>query len=132
MTRHCFTRAILNCVTANQPNQRSGAKPTRSSWKRRSVYRVGPAAQAKRRGGGGGGEGDDHHRKGVEFADAKQFDKAIEEFSKGIEAAPDNPEAYHDRGTAYRAAGVGMDGNCILTPAAPKQVHSPRHSRRHS
>jgi tetratricopeptide (TPR) repeat protein len=63
-----------------------------------------PGVYAKRRGGGGG-DAEEHRRKGVEYADAKQFDKAIEEFSKEVEAAPDNPEAYRDRGTAYRAAG---------------------------
>src|SRR4029434_4568052 len=63
-----------------------------------------PAVNAKKRGGGRG-EAEDHRRKALQFIDAKQFDKAVEEFTKEVEAAPDNPEAYRDRGTAYRAAG---------------------------
>ena len=67
-----------------------------------SALILAPPLNAKKHGGG---DADEHRRKGVEFADAKQFDRAVEEFSKAIEAAPDNPEAYRDRGTAYRAAG---------------------------
>src|SRR5437868_1447626 len=63
-----------------------------------------PSVNAKKHGGGGG-DADEHRRKALQFIDAKQFDKAIEEFNKEVESAPDNPEAYRDRGTAYRAAG---------------------------
>ena len=62
---------------------------------------AGPIAHAKKRGGGGGGEADDHRRKALQFVDAKQFDKAIEEFNKEVEAAPGEPEGYRDRGTAW-------------------------------
>src|SRR5438067_441658 len=67
-----------------------------------SALILSPAVNAKKRGGG---DGDEHRRKALQFVDAKQFDKAVEEFNKEVEAAPDNPEAYRDRGTAYRAAG---------------------------
>src|SRR2546421_1211158 len=65
---------------------------------------AGPIAHAKKHGGDGG-EADDHRRKALQFVDAKQFDKAIEEFNKEVQAAPGEPEAYRDRGNAYRAAG---------------------------
>jgi hypothetical protein len=40
------------------------------------------ASYAKKHGGGG--ETDEHRRKGIEFTEAKQFDKAIEEFNKEV------------------------------------------------
>src|SRR5260370_17751355 len=62
---------------------------------------VAPVAQAKSRGGGGA---DAHRMKGIELANAKQFDQALAEFNKAVQMAPDDPKCYHDRGTAYRAA----------------------------
>src|SRR5437773_56469 len=66
-----------------------------------ALFFAAPVASAKKRGGG---DSDAHRMKGIELANAKQFDQAIAEFNKAVEGAPDDPRCYHDRGTAYRAA----------------------------
>ncbi len=45
----------------------------------------------------------DHTNRGVEYARAKQYDKAIEEFSKAIEAQPKDPKNYVNRAQVYQA-----------------------------
>jgi Tfp pilus assembly protein PilF len=44
-----------------------------------------------------------HTNRGVEYARAKQYDKAIEEFSKAIEAQPKDPKNYVNRAQVYQA-----------------------------
>src|SRR5947209_17503690 len=54
--------------------------------------------------GDSGGAAAGHKAKGIELAQARQYDAAIAEFSAAIAANPKDSGAYHDRGTAYRAA----------------------------
>src|ERR1700757_179368 len=48
---------------------------------------------------GGGGN---HMQRGIELAEQKHFDAAVEEFGKAIKANPKDPRGYANRGTAYR------------------------------
>ncbi|MGI8437160.1 MAG: tetratricopeptide repeat protein [Chthoniobacterales bacterium] len=56
------------------------------------------SAQGARTAGDPGG----HTNRGVKYARAKQYDKAIEEFTKAIEAQPKDPKNYRNRALAYR------------------------------
>src|SRR5205823_12516318 len=66
-----------------------------------ALFFASPVASAKKRGGG---DSDAHRMKGIELANAKQFDQAIAEYNKAVEGAQHDPRCYHDRRTAYRAA----------------------------
>jgi tetratricopeptide (TPR) repeat protein len=46
-----------------------------------------------------------HDKRGREYADAEEYDKAIEAFSKAIEIRPGYADAYNNRGNTYRKMG---------------------------
>src|SRR5262245_7126454 len=50
-----------------------------------------------------------HTNRGVEYARAKQYDKAIEEFSKAIEAEPKDPKNYVNRAQVYQVTGKAKE-----------------------
>jgi tetratricopeptide (TPR) repeat protein len=45
-----------------------------------------------------------HMQKGIELAEQKNYDGAVEEFTKAIQANPKDARGYTNRGTAYRQA----------------------------
>jgi Flp pilus assembly protein TadD len=55
-------------------------------------------APAKKPAGGGA----NHMQRGIELAQQKHFDGAVEEFTKAIKEEPKNARGYANRGTAYR------------------------------
>jgi tetratricopeptide (TPR) repeat protein len=44
---------------------------------------------------------DQHVERGQEYAEKKEYDKAVREFTEAIRLDPKNAEAYHERGRAY-------------------------------
>ena len=58
-------------------------------------------AAAKKPAEGGGGN---HMQRGIELAQQKHFDAAVEEFGKAIQANPNDSRGYANRGTASRQA----------------------------
>src|SRR5213078_4629642 len=61
-------------------------------------------AFAKKPAAGGGGN---HMQRGIELAQQKHFDAAVEEFGKAIQANPNDSRGYANRGTASRQAARG-------------------------
>lgn len=58
-------------------------------------------AQGARISGDPGG----HTNRGVMYAQKKEYDKAVEEFTKAIELQPKDPKNYRNRGLTYRLMG---------------------------
>jgi tetratricopeptide (TPR) repeat protein len=52
-----------------------------------------------------GGGAASHMQRGIELAQQKNYQGAIDEFTKAIEASPKDARGYANRGTAYRQAG---------------------------
>lgn len=71
-----------------------------------------------------------HTNRGVKYARAKKYDKAIEEFTKAIKRQPKDPKNYSNRALSYQLSGKLAEAKADYTKAIELKPDSDDYTRR--